>query len=75
MNNQRDYLKNDSVLELYSDEGSNRNKREFHITRLISNEGGSTIAYRAYHQNSSNIGVLREFYPISSDIVIERNED
>lgn len=72
--NQRDYLKNDSVIELYSDESESRNKRQFHITRLISNEGGSTIAYRAYHQNSSNIGVLREFYPMSDEIVLDRNE-
>ena len=73
--NQRDYLKNDSVIELYSDEGKSRIIREFHITRLISNEGGSTIAYRAYHQNSSNIGVLREFYPMSDDIVLDRDSE
>lgn len=75
--NQRDYLKNDTVIELYSDEGDGRNKRQFHITRLISNEGGSTIAYRAYHENSSNIGVLREFYPTGDgvDIGLYRNPE
>lgn len=71
----RSILENGTSIELYVEEKGRRDSREFHITKLVSDKGASAIAYRAYHQNSSNIGVLREYYPQKDDIVLERDAD
>lgn len=71
----RSILENGTSIELYVEEKGRRDSREFHITKLVSDKGASVIAYRAYHQNSSNIGVLREYYPQKDDIVLERDAD
>lgn len=48
-------------------------KRTFHIAKVISGEGASSISYEAYYENSGR-GVLKEFYPQDA-FGLERNED
>lgn len=72
-NKQRQTLDKGDILRLYTEKAGNgaQNVCEFHITKLVSDRGASTIAYKAYHQNSSKPGILREFYPKNS-LVIDR---
>ena len=72
---ERSNLSNGAEITIYYGEEGKRKPQTFHIVRLISNRGASTIAYRAYHENSSNIGVLREFFPLEDDIVLDRNPE
>lgn len=73
--NKRSVLDNGTSIELYAEEKGKRDKREFHITKLISEDGASTVAYRAYHENSSNIGILREYYPLKDDLALDRDQN
>lgn len=71
----RNVLKNGTVLELFEKGEKERLPKKFHITKLVSDRGASTVVYRAYHGNSSNIGILREYYPVEDDLVLKRDED
>lgn len=71
----RDILEKNTRMTLYIEENGIRVARDFIIMGLISDKGASTLAYRAYHENSSNIGILREFYPLEEELVLKRKDD
>ncbi|MCD8091070.1 MAG: hypothetical protein LUD81_10730 [Clostridiales bacterium] len=56
----RDYLKKSVLLCEESD--NNTFKRTFSIIGRVNKEGGSSVCYEAYHENSGR-GILKEFYP------------
>ncbi len=67
----RKVLDKGDVITLY--DYVNNEERVFQITDLQSDVGGSVVVYRAWHDNGSFPGILKEYYPLDYCEKMSRN--